>query len=83
MIKVVFSEVDSPTKAEDAIDLGRTTNVRAINTLKTCATVHIIDQGGEKLLTLGPNESILLKKSLEDKVYSSSKLVRISGVSIY
>ena len=82
MIKIVFSEVASPTSKEDAIDLGRTTCVRAINTLKACVTIHILGED-EKSITLGGGETILLKKGLDSKVYSSSNSVRISGVSIY
>ena len=85
MIKIVFSEVESPTSAEEAIDLERSSGVRAINASKTPSIVNIIEPetGSIKSITLAGGESLILKKSLGDRVFSQSKSIRISGVSIY
>lgn len=85
MIKIVFSEIESPTTADDAIDLGRTSAVRSVNTSKTPVTVNLFDPTSKniKSITLSGGESLILKKTLEERVFCSSKTVRISGVSIY
>lgn len=85
MIKIVFSEVESPTTAGEAIDLNRSTGVRAVNTAKTPSTLSIIDPetGHVRSITLVGGESMTLKKSQSDEVFSSTKTIRISGVSIY
>ena len=61
MIKIVFSEIESPTTADNAIDLGRTSAVRAVNTSKTPATVNIIDPASKniKSITLSGGESLI------------------------
>ena len=85
MIKIVFSEVESPTTAEDSIDLGRSSGVRAVNVAKTPIIVNLLDPqtGSTKSITLSGGESIVLKKALHERVFSSTQKVRISGVSIY
>lgn len=84
MIKIVYSEVESPTTAEESIDLDRSSGVRAVNTSKTPSLVNILTvEGIIKSITLVGGESMVLKKSLADRVFSQSKYVRISGVSIY
>ena len=84
MIKIIFSEVESPTSAEESIDLNSSSGFRAINTSKTPSIVNIIDpEGSTKSITLSGGESLILKKGLLDKVFSESKAIRISGVSIY
>ena len=85
MIKIVFSEVESPTTAEEASDLNFSSAVRAINTSKTPSTIYIKDPtfGPAKSITLVGGESLILKKHSKEVVYASSKHVRIAGVSIY
>ena len=85
MIKIVFSEVESPTTANEAIDLNRSSGVRAVNTAKSPCTLSIIDteKGHVKSITLVGGESVILKKSQKDGVFCSTKTIRISGVSIY
>ena len=85
MIKIVFSEVKSPTKTEDATDLDRSSGFRAINTSKSPSLISILDpiSGLTKSITLAGGESLILKKALGDKVFSSTNMVLISGVSIY
>jgi hypothetical protein len=83
MIKVVFSEVDSPTTREDSIDCGRTTCVRAVNVSKAPHKLFIVDGENQTSITVSVNESIQLKKAVSATVYATSESVRISGVSIY
>ena len=83
MIKIVFSEVESPTTSEEAIDLGRSTGVRAVNTSTKPASLYIIDNGETKSITLVGGESLVMKKYTVSTVYGSSKTIRIAGVSIY
>ncbi len=84
MIKIVFSEVESPTATEDAIDLKSSSGVRAVNTASKPASITILSSHGDsKSITLAGGESVILKKSSTDKVYSSAKTIRIAGVSIY
>ena len=85
MIKIVFSEVDSPTDSDQAISLNNSSGVRAVNCSKKPYLLHLIDNtnGETRTLTLVGNESLILKKHSYDKVYASSKTVRIAGVSIY
>jgi len=46
--------------------------------------LHLLDETGErKTITLVPRESLILKKTLLTKIWTSSEKVRISGVSIY
>lgn len=85
MIKIIFSEVESPTTAEEAIDLNRSSGFRAINTSPAPAQVNITNpENGElKSITVCGGESIILKKSLTERVFCSTHTIRISGVSIY
>lgn len=84
MIKIVFSEVESPTTPENAIDLNRSSGFRAVNLATKHSTIFIINENGDEVsLSLVKGESVHLKKELGAKVYSSSGQVRISGVSIY
>ena len=84
MIKIVFSEVASPTTAEEAIDLDRSSAVRAINTSKSPSIIYLKDHfGPTKSITLVGGESLILKKHSKDLVYANSKHIRIAGVSIY
>ena len=85
MIKIVFSEVDSPTDSDQAITLNNSSGVRAVNCSKKPYLLHLIDNttGEARSLTLVGGESLILKKHSYDKVYASSKTVRIAGVSIY
>lgn len=85
MIKIVYSEVDCPSSGDSAIDLNHSTGVRAVNTSSNIsATLHLLDETGErKTITLVPRESLILKKTLLTKIWTSSEKVRISGVSIY
>ena len=84
MIKIVFSEVESPTTAEEAITLNSSSAVRAINTSKTPSSIHHIDlDGNVKSITLMGGESLILKKHSAENIYASSKNIRIAGVSIY
>ena len=85
MIKIIFSEVKSPISAEDSIDLNHSSCVRAVNVAKTSSIVNLFDPitGEVKSLTISGGESVVLKKTLSERVYSSSQNVRISGVSIY
>ena len=82
--KLITDEVESPTTVETATELRDSGAFRAVNTSTKSATVTVIDtQGQSKSITLMGGESIVLKKTVSDKVYSSSKVIRISGVSIY
>ncbi len=84
MIKIVHSEVDSPTTVETSLNLGNTSAVRAVNLSKTPQTVSILtEEGPTHTVTLTGGESLILKKTSLTRVYSSSKTVRITGVSIY
>ena len=83
MIKLVVGEIEAPEYIEDAITLKHSSGVRAINVSKKCQKVFVIDDRGEKSITLPPHESIVIKKSIADRVYASSKEVLIAGVSIY
>lgn len=84
MIKIVFSEVESPTTAEEAIDLDSSSAVRAVNTSKTPSIVNIKDPSGPiKSITLVGGESLILKKQSTEVVFADSKNIRITGVSIY
>ena len=84
MIKIVFSEVESPTKLEDAIHLNKTSAVRALNPTSKAATITIVSSGTQtKSITLAGGESVILKKECTDTVFSSTKSIRIAGVSIY
>lgn len=84
IFKLVTSEVESPTTAEEATELRASSAFRAVNTSSKPAVVFILDTMGQsKSITLTGGESIVLKKTVTDKVYSSSKVIRISGVSIY
>ena len=84
MIKIVFSEVESPTTAEEAIDLDSSSAVRAINASKTPSIVNIKDPSGQiKSITLVGGESLVIKKHSKELVYADSKHIRIAGVSIY
>lgn len=85
MIKIVYSEVESPTEPGLAIDVGQTTAVRAVNTSPKAIPVTVMDveKRVTKTITLAGGESLILKKECKDKVYSLSKLVRFAGVSIY
>lgn len=84
MIKIVYSEVDSPLTVEDSLALGNSTAVRAVNLSKTPQTVSLLtEEGPTHTVTLTGGESLILKKTSLARVYSSSKTVRITGVSIY
>jgi len=85
MIKIVYSEVESPTEPGLATDLGQTTAVRAVNTSPKAIALYVMDveKRVTKSITLAGGESLILKKSTNERVYSLSKLVRIAGVSIY
>lgn len=84
MIKIVFSEVESPTAAEEAIDLESSSAFRAINTSKTPHIINITDSKGQtKSITLVGGESLILKKQSTEVVFADSKNIRIAGVSIY
>ena len=85
MIKIVYCEVDCPSSGDSAIDLNHSTGVRAVNTSSnSSAALHLLDETGErKTITLVPRESLILKKTLLTKIWTSSEKVRISGVSIY
>ena len=84
MIKLVTTEIESPTTLETASELRASSAFRAVNTSSKPAVVSILDTTGQsKSVTLSGGESIVLKKAVSDKVYSSSKVIRISGVSIY
>lgn len=84
MIKIVFSEVESPTNPEDATTLNSSSGVRAVNSATKAALISILSVSGEsKSITLAGGESVILKKGTLEKVYSSSKTIRIAGVSIY
>ena len=72
--KLITDEVQSPTTAETATELRDSGAFRAVNTSTKSATVTVIDtQGQSKSITLMGGESIILKKTVSDKVYSSSK----------
>ena len=84
MIKIVFSEVESPTTADEATHLDSSSAVRAVNTSKTPSLINIVDQlGSIKSITVVGGESVILKKKSKDTVFASSKTIRIAGVSIY
>ena len=84
MIKIVYSEVDSPITVETSLVLGNSTAVRAVNLSKTPQTVSLLtEEGPTHTVTLTGGESLILKKTSLARVYSSSKTVRITGVSIY
>ena len=84
IFKLVTNEVESPTTVEAATELKDSSAVRAVNTSTKPASISILDTTGQsKSITLMGGESIVLKKTISDKVYSSSKVIRISGVSIY
>lgn len=84
MIKIVFSEVESPTAAEEAIDLESSSAVRAVNTSKTPSIINIRDPKGQtKSITLVGGESLIMKKQSNEVVFADSKNIRIAGVSIY
>ncbi len=84
MIKIVYSEVESPITLETAITLGNTSSVRAVNLSKKAETISLLTEEGEThTVTLTGGETIILKKQILARVYSSSNTVRITGVSIY
>ena len=84
IFKLVTNEIESPTTEETATELRDSSAVRAVNTSSKPATISILDTTGQsKSITLMGGESIVVKKTISDKVYSSSKVIRISGVSIY
>jgi len=84
VIKIVYSEVESPTTAEEAIDLAGSSAVRAINVSKNPSIIYLVDHTGPtKSITLVGGESLILKKYSKDLVYTNSKNIRIAGVSIY
>ena len=84
IFKLVTNEIESPTTEETATELRDSSAVRAVNTSSKPAAISILDTTGQsKSITLLGGESIVLKKTISDKVYSSSKVIRISGVSIY
>ena len=84
MIKIVYSEVESPITLETAITLGSTSAVRAVNLSKKAETISLLTEEGEThTVTLTGGETIILKKQILARVYSSSNTVRITGVSIY
>ena len=84
MIKIVYSEVDSPLSVETSLVLGNSTAVRAVNLSKTPQTVSLLtEEGPTHTVTLTGGESLILKKTSLARVYSSSNTVRITGVSIY
>lgn len=84
MIKIVFSEVESPTTADEALDLNFSSAVRAVNTSKSPSILYLKDHFGPvKSITLVGGESMILKKHSKDLVYANSKHIRITGVSIY
>ena len=79
MIKLVIAEAEAPTSKDNAHTVGNSSGVRAVNTSRRHHQVFVNDLQ----ITLPPSESIVLKKSISDKVYASSKDVLIAGVSIY
>lgn len=85
MIKIIVSEMGSPIDSHEATDLSHSSAVRAINLDPSkVQVVSIVDTTGtKKSISLSSGESVILKKQLQDKVYASSKSVRIAGVSIY
>lgn len=87
MIKIIVSEKASPIDPKGATDLDHSSAVRVINCdRKRDQSIHVIssrEAGHDRFITLFPGESVVLKKQLTDKVYASSKSVRIAGVSIY
>jgi hypothetical protein len=84
MIKIVYSEVDSPLTVETSLALGNSRAVRAVNLSKTPQTVSLLtEEGPTHTVTLTGGESLILKKTSLARVYSSSNTVRITGVSIY
>ena len=84
IFKIITNEIESPTTEETATELRDSSAVRAVNTSTKPATISILDTKGQsRSITLMGGESIVVKKTVSDKVYSSSKVIRISGVSIY
>ena len=84
IFKLVTNEGESPTTLETADNILSCSAFRAVNTSSKPAVVSIVDQEGlSKSITLMGGESIVLKKTTAEKVYSSSSVIRISGVSIY
>lgn len=83
IFKIVYSEINSPSEIISATTLNGSTGVRAVNCSPKPAEVTITLDGNHKTITLCPNESIVLKKGHQEKVYSSTNLIRIAGVSIY
>ena len=82
--KLVTNELESPTTLETATNLMHCSTFRAVNVSSDPATIWIKSSKGiSNSLTLMGGESIVLKKASADTVYSSSKVIRISGVSIY
>jgi hypothetical protein len=83
IFKIVYSEIDSPDDISSATSLDGSTGVRAVNCSKAPAQVTVSSSDNLQTITLCPQESIVLKKSHEEKVHSSTNLIRIAGVSIY
>ena len=85
MIKILFSEVNSPLTSEESIDLDNSSAVRAVNVSSKAAKLFIINSKSRetKSITVTGSESLILKKHSSDTVYASSKSVLIAGISIY
>ncbi len=79
MIKLVIAEENAPVSKETAHTVGNSSGVRAVNTSRKNHRVWVNDIQ----ITIPPNETNVLKNSISDKVYASSKEVLIAGVSIY
>ena len=83
MIKIVFSEVESPTSQVESTDLNRSSAVRVVNTSKSPSTLNVVSKDSTKSITIIGGESLIIKKHLDDRIFCSTKTVRIAGVSIY